>query len=202
MRVLARDGYAGATVAAVAREAGLAQGLVHYHFASKSELLAAAIAQLSERLAQRVEQGALRDGRAASPRADLHALLAAHVGLGPGADAAAVGAWVAIGAEAMRSPEVREVYERELAAQITRVRGLVRRALTGEGRPPRRAATITLAIVASIEGMYRIGVGAPAAIIAGSGAATVRRLVDALLDAEPTSASPARRSAPEEAGPR
>ena len=39
---MARRGYAEATVARVAAEAGLAPGLVYYHFKSKEDILVAA----------------------------------------------------------------------------------------------------------------------------------------------------------------
>jgi len=35
--VMARAGYAGATIAAIARQAELAPGLVHYHFKDKRD---------------------------------------------------------------------------------------------------------------------------------------------------------------------
>ena len=38
-RVMAREGYGHATVQAIAAEAGLAPGLIHYHFADKREIL-------------------------------------------------------------------------------------------------------------------------------------------------------------------
>ena len=38
VQVLAREGYEGASVQAVARVAGLAPGLVHYHFRRKLEI--------------------------------------------------------------------------------------------------------------------------------------------------------------------
>ena len=41
LRVFARDGYAGATVRGVAREAGVAQGLLYNYYEGKQELLAA-----------------------------------------------------------------------------------------------------------------------------------------------------------------
>src|SRR5262249_4846750 len=53
-RVLATHGYAGATIAAVAAEAGIAAGLVHHHFESKEELLAALLRQLTLRFRERV----------------------------------------------------------------------------------------------------------------------------------------------------
>jgi AcrR family transcriptional regulator len=38
--VLAREGYGGATVAAVAEQAGVSRGLLHYYFDSKEEMVA------------------------------------------------------------------------------------------------------------------------------------------------------------------
>jgi len=45
--VLARKGYAGVTVADVAKEAGLSAGIVIFHFNSKDELLAATLQALA-----------------------------------------------------------------------------------------------------------------------------------------------------------
>ena len=45
--VLARKGYAGLTVADVAKEAGLSAGIVIFHFNSKDELLAAVLGALT-----------------------------------------------------------------------------------------------------------------------------------------------------------
>jgi len=45
--VLARKGYAGLTVADVAKEAGLSAGIVIFHFNSKDELLAAVLGALA-----------------------------------------------------------------------------------------------------------------------------------------------------------
>jgi AcrR family transcriptional regulator len=45
VRVLARDGYAAASVKDIANEAGVAPGLVHYYFKTKEELVAAAVAE-------------------------------------------------------------------------------------------------------------------------------------------------------------
>jgi AcrR family transcriptional regulator len=42
-RTLVRDGYEATSVKDIAMEAGIAPGLVHYHFASKDELLVAAV---------------------------------------------------------------------------------------------------------------------------------------------------------------
>jgi AcrR family transcriptional regulator len=48
--VFARDGFAGASAAAVAREAGVTRGLVHHYFGSRRELFLGVLEELAERL--------------------------------------------------------------------------------------------------------------------------------------------------------
>jgi TetR/AcrR family transcriptional repressor of bet genes len=183
LAVMAREGYAHATTARIAAEAGLAPGLVHYHFGSKEEILVAAITELVLRVEARAS--ARLAAAADSPRARLRAFVDAHVALGPDADARAVAAWVVIGAEAVRQPEVRALYARALTTTFERVRSLVRDALKGEGRTTRNAGNIAAAVVSSIEGAYRLGVATPDLMPKGYAARTLRRILDGLLSAEP-----------------
>src|SRR5215467_5463749 len=48
-RVLAEQGYDAATIKAIAHEAGVAPGLLHYYFASKDELLVEVLKDISQR---------------------------------------------------------------------------------------------------------------------------------------------------------
>ena len=48
--VFARDGFAGASTAAVAREAGVTRGLVHHYFGSRRDLFLGVLAELAEQL--------------------------------------------------------------------------------------------------------------------------------------------------------
>jgi AcrR family transcriptional regulator len=48
LRVLAAEGIAGVSMRAVAREAGVALGLVHYYFDDKTSLIAAALREIEE----------------------------------------------------------------------------------------------------------------------------------------------------------
>jgi AcrR family transcriptional regulator len=48
--VFARDGFAGGSAAAVAREAGVTRSLVHHYFASRRKLFLAVLEELAERL--------------------------------------------------------------------------------------------------------------------------------------------------------
>lgn len=61
MRLLAREGIAAATTRRIAEEAGVPQGLVHYWFAGKDELLAEVI---------QTELRALQDSGATAPHDD------------------------------------------------------------------------------------------------------------------------------------
>jgi AcrR family transcriptional regulator len=49
IRVLVRDGVAKATTRAIAAEAGVSQGVIHYCFASRSELLQEVITRMTDR---------------------------------------------------------------------------------------------------------------------------------------------------------
>lgn len=67
LRLLARDGYAGASLDAVAREAGVSKPAIYRRWSSKAELATAALAHL---------QAGDVPARTGDPRADLVALLA------------------------------------------------------------------------------------------------------------------------------
>ena len=43
VRVVARHGFDGASVQAIAKEAGLSPGLLHHHFGSKADILYAVL---------------------------------------------------------------------------------------------------------------------------------------------------------------
>lgn len=81
LSTMAKEGYERATVNAIAREANLAPGLVHYHFTNKQEILVALVEQLVTRLDERVE--ARLEGASDAPRAKLYAVVDAYVALGP-----------------------------------------------------------------------------------------------------------------------
>jgi TetR/AcrR family transcriptional repressor of bet genes len=109
-RVLATHGYAGATVAAVAAEAGVAAGLVHHHFESKDELLSALLRSLIDAFRQRVRERS---------SAGLLAYVDAAVALDDRADVGAARCWVGVLAEAVRDPalfkQVRRLIDTEIA---------------------------------------------------------------------------------------
>lgn len=191
LAVMAREGYERASVARIARAARLTPGLVHYHFASKGEILLALVGELEGRVARRAA-GRVARVAAGSARAHLAAYLDAHLALGPGADAAAVACWVAVGAEAIRQPEVGRAYRGALERGVERLTALVRAVLVEEGRATRGARAMAAAIAAAIEGAYRLSAAAPGVLPAGSAAASLAAMVDGLVASAPLAAKTVR----------
>jgi TetR/AcrR family transcriptional repressor of bet genes len=179
--VLAERGYERASVQSIAAAAGLASGLIHYHFGSKQEILVALAAELAEAVRRRVVAAPER----ARARDRLFAALDAYVARGEGADPEAVACWAAIGAEAARIPEVQTVYRAAMAESLRGLEDRVRDALREEGRSTRRARPIAAGLLAAIEGAFRIAAAAPDLLPAGFAAPTLRGMAGGLLDAEP-----------------
>jgi TetR/AcrR family transcriptional repressor of bet genes len=182
LMVMAREGYERASMAAVARAAGLSPGLLHYHFDGKHQILVELVHRLVAQVAARA--AALLERAGDQPRRRLYAFLDAHVALGDEADEHAVAAWVAVGTEAMRDRQVRALYVRALDESLTWLRQLVTDCLRDEKRVTRNGARIAAALLSAVEGAYRVRTAAPALLPAGFAAPTLRAMVDGLVGAE------------------
>lgn len=171
LAVIARHGYEKATIQAIAAQAGLAPGLIHYHFKSKQEILVSLIGAMA-RAANERYLAVLGD--AVAPLERLRAYLHARLGLGDGAAPEIVAAWVMIGAEAVRQPEVRAVYRQMVADELALLTTLLADCLRERGRDVAGAGTLAAGLAALIEGAYQLssaaaevlprGYAAPAAI--------------------------------------
>jgi TetR/AcrR family transcriptional repressor of bet genes len=157
LRVMAESGYDGASVASIAEEAGLAAGLVHYHFHDKREILLA----LGEVLVERVwERYGTRKAEACDDWERLYAFTDAHVALGPDADPDAVACWVMFAAEALRDPEVRRFYRDATRRSLDELTDLVTPLLPKADA--KRAASVAAGLLSAIEGAYHLSVSARA----------------------------------------
>lgn len=144
-RVLARQGYAGATIAAVAAEAGVAPGLVHHHFADKADLLQSLLEGLIFRFRERT--GARETGEG-----PLEAWLGAALELDDRADVLAARCWVGVLAEAVRDPALGARVRRLVDTEIE---GIRRR--SGDRLSPQEAS----AMLAFVLGSLVLGAFAP-----------------------------------------
>lgn len=181
LSVMMHGGYEGATIAAIAKAAQLAPGLVHYHFKTKLDVLVALIQTLTNQLELRY-QSRLRDGD--SPHDRLFAFIDAHVALGKDADPRAVAAWNVIGAEALRQGEVRALYRTALARNLSELRKLVRQCLLESERSTREAGRIAAALMSAIEGAYRIAAVQPKQLPRGYAAPMLRAMAQGLISAQ------------------
>lgn len=185
LSIMARDGYERASIAAIARCAGLAPGLIHYHFRNKQEILLAVIDELRGRVRARYRARLTRASDDPPDPVDrLFALVDAHVALDQDADQDAVAAWVAIGAEAVSQANIRAAYADAIAASKAELVELFAACLRGAGRPIDDADRFAVAVLATIEGAYQLAAAAPDAIPAGFAAPTLRRMIHGLLAEE------------------
>jgi TetR/AcrR family transcriptional repressor of bet genes len=113
--VLADHGYAGATIAAVATEAGLAPGIMHHHFKNKQEMLEALLRDLVSGFRARVQTYEERED-------PLLAYTDGALKLDERADVTAARCWVGLFAEAVRSPSLFRQVRRLIDAEIGTIR--------------------------------------------------------------------------------
>jgi len=151
LRTMAAQGYAGATTQAIAAASGLAPGLIHYHFHDKQEILVALVDQLAHYALRRFES---RTGSASTAQERLRAYIDARLAYGADANPDAVAAWVMIGAEAVRDPDVREVYQRAITQEMALVRKLLRAYLVESGKRVRKLDAFAAGLLAFVEGVF------------------------------------------------
>jgi TetR/AcrR family transcriptional regulator, transcriptional repressor of bet genes len=180
--VIAKHGYEGATIQLIAREAGLTAGLIHYHFHNKREILIALVTVLSGYVLERHRRGA---EAAASPRERLRAYIDARLGLGRGAKPDAVAAWIAIGAEAVRQPEVREAYQEAIARELRLVRALLGDYLEQQHKSRDSARRQAAVLMAFIEGAFQLSAAAARVMPKGYAAEAALLMVEGFVAGAP-----------------
>ncbi|OJH41604.1 TetR family transcriptional regulator [Cystobacter ferrugineus] len=172
---MAERGYERASIAEIAKAAGLSPGLVHYHFTQKQEVLLALVEQLAQRGRERVKARLARTK--GGPRARVEAFLEAFLATGDDAEPEAVAAWVTISAEALRQPEVRAAYDKVVRADLAHLEELV-----GEVLGRERARAVAAGLFATIQGYFVLSTATPGLIPPGSAVGTVKRMAAGLLD--------------------
>ncbi len=180
-RVMAVRGYEKATIAAIAQAAELTPGLVHYHFKNKQQILLELLARLGR--VWRARAATVDEG---TPREQLETLIRAWLARDTSADPGAVACWVALGAEALRQPEVRAPYDEVVREALARLDEGVARVLEAEARPNAECGAIAAGLMAAIQGYLQLGVANPDSIPRGSAARTVIAMAHGALDAQVT----------------
>lgn len=181
MKVMAKRGYDGASVADIAKAAHLTPGLVHYHFKNKQEILLAALHDLAARHDKNLEG---RLGKAGGdPIAEIETFIDFHLGLGADADPEALACWVLLSGEALREHKVRVELEKALKVMAARVgetvrRGVQQKSFACDGT---EVDAVASALVAVIQGYFVLAATARTVIPKGSAARSSRQMAEGLL---------------------
>jgi TetR/AcrR family transcriptional repressor of bet genes len=194
LKVMAKNGYEGASVADVAKVAAIAPGLVHYHYKNKLEILLAAIDELAadydERLARHL--GAARG----DPEQELRAFVDAHLRTGDEADPEALACWIDISGEALREPRVKKAFARVTARSTATLADILRRGTAEKRFVCKEPDAAAAAVVALIQGYFVLAANARQLIPAGSAARTALAMCRGLMGPAPAARAPRAKGAP------
>jgi TetR/AcrR family transcriptional repressor of bet genes len=179
MKVMAKRGYDGASIADIAKAARLTPGLVHYHFRSKQEILLAALRDLVGRHDTNLE-ARLRDS-SGDAAAEVAAFIDFHLGLGADADAEALACWILLSGEALRDSKVRVEFEKAIEATVKQLEAAIRRGVDQKLFACESVEAAASALVAAIQGYFVLAATARAVIPKGSAAASTKKMADGLL---------------------
>ena len=179
--VMAEHGYEKATIVAIAKKAGLAPGLIHYHFKSKGEILLYLVRLLADMSRARYEQMA---ATSATPQDKLLAYINARLAKGEGALPEAVSAWVVIGAEAVRQPEVRAVFQEAIVAELGLIQSLLTACLQDQKKSMEGVPELAAGLLAFMEGAFQLASAAGDIMPQGYAAATARAFIENSLAAQ------------------
>lgn len=125
-RVLAQHGYAGATMIAVAEEAGLSPGLLHHHFKDKREMLIELLQTLLIDFRRNMVE------RTPGKGASIEAYIDTALKLDEKANAIAAKCWVSILAEGLREKGLLDKIKSHLDAEIQVIETLSQGSLNTE----------------------------------------------------------------------
>lgn len=156
MIVMASKGYEGASIQAIAKQAGLAPGLIHYHFKTKQEILVEAINQLSQILEQRYLS---LSETATNAEEKLVAFINSRLAKGEGANIEAVKSWVVIASAAITQDEVRHVFVEIMQKQKQVLTKLVNDYYRGELNSKQLQNKVAF-IMSFMEGAFSLSVSA------------------------------------------
>ncbi len=145
LEIMKEEGLARTTVQRVSERAGLAQGLVHHYFATKAEMIEAAIRLASTEISKELVRLL---AEAETPRERLDAVVRAN--LAPAVfNPEVTRAWLAFAGEAETHPR----YARIVKAIYARMRSNLRHALKGLVAP-KAADDLALTIALMIDGAW------------------------------------------------
>lgn len=173
-RVLAKAGAAGASVRAIATEAGVSPGLVGHYFDGVDALVAATYEHVDGRVSAALDAAVLASGP--NPRARLDAFVTASFAP-PIADAQLLATWIAFWSLVTARPDIARQHDEQYAGYRARLEGLLRDC--GLGQTELRLAAI--AVTALVDGLWLELCLSPGCFSADEAGMIARRHLDGLV---------------------
>lgn len=172
-RVLAREGAAGTSVRAIAREAEVSPGLVGHYFAGVDALVAATYAHVEARVSAAIDSAL--DQAGPDPRARLEAFVTASF-RAPVASGELLATWIAFWSLVRARAEIARQHDQQYAAFRARLESL----LAACGTPPVEHRHKAIAIAALIDGLWLEQCLSPQTFAPGEAEAIARAALDRL----------------------
>ena len=177
-RVLAREGAAGASVRAIAVEAGVSPGLVGHYFGSVDALVAATYGHTGARVDAALE--AALGAAGTGPRAQLEAFVTASF-TAPIADPQLLATWVAFWSLVRSRADIAGQHD----AQYSSFRARLEALLGACGLPSDQQRLAAIAISALVDGLWLELCLSPGSFTADDACAIARAQIDALISPRP-----------------
>lgn len=185
-RIVARQGYAGASIQEIAAEAQLPAGLIHYYFTNKQQILTGLLDRLAAGLDARIDAFTRAAGDDEKRRLDalLRAMLSPEPDpSGAAVDPDAVACWVNLAVEVPRLDALRPRWTAIVAAWRGRLRDRVEARLGEERRALTASEEIATALLAAIQGCFLLATTLD--VPAGFAARRVSEMAEGLIAAQP-----------------
>jgi AcrR family transcriptional regulator len=173
-RVLAREGTGGASVRAIAVEAGVSPGLVGHYFAGIDGLVAATYAHVEHTVSEALDAAVAAAGP--GPRARLDAFVTASFSP-PIASGELLATWTAFWSLVRSREDIARQHDEQYAAFRARLEAL----LAECGLPAARLRHAAIAITALVDGLWLELCLSPEAFSADEADAIARSVLDALI---------------------
>lgn len=175
MRVLASAGSTGATVRAIAREAGVSAGLVGHYFEGIDGLIAATYAHVDAMVTTALDAAVAAAGP--SPRARLDAFVTASF-TAPIARPELLATWIAFWSLVTSQPAIARQHDEQYAGYRARLENL----LTQAGSPAPALRHAAIAVTALVDGLWLELCLSPDCFSGEEASAIARRFLDTLVE--------------------
>lgn len=173
-RVLARSGAAGASVRAIAQEAGVSAGLIGHHFGGVDALVSATYAQVDATVTAALDAALAQAG--SDPRARLEAFVTASFAA-PIADPALLATWVAFWSLVGARSDIARQHDDQYAGYRARLQTLLADCRVADA--DLRLAAI--GVTALVDGLWLELCLSPGCFTAQEAGTIARRHIDALI---------------------